>query len=61
MNWKKKGLAAGMTLAIMLSGLAACSESEQDEMDNEMEEEMNEETDSDVIDEDKEEMEEEGQ
>lgn len=61
MNRKKKSLAGGMTLAIMLFGLAACDDGEQDEMKNDLEEEVEEETDGDITDEDNEEMEEEKQ
>ena len=50
-----------MTLAIMLGGLTACGDGEQDEMNDDMEQEVEEETDGDVIDEDKQEMEKEGQ
>lgn len=58
---EKECLAGGMTLAIMLGGLAACDDGGQDEMNNDVEEEVEEETDGDITDEDNEEMEEEGQ
>lgn len=61
MTWKKKCLTGGMTLAIMLGGLTACGDGEQDEKNDDMEQEVEEETDGDVIDEDKQEMEKEGQ
>ncbi|WP_191561520.1 hypothetical protein [Metabacillus idriensis] len=62
MTWKKKFLTSGITLAIMLGGLAACDDGEQDELNNDVEQEVEEETDGDVIDEDNQEMEkEEGQ
>lgn len=61
MTWKKKFLTGGMTLAIMLGGLTAYGDGEQDEMNDDVEEEVEEETDGDIIDEDNQEMEEEGQ
>ncbi|TDL83113.1 hypothetical protein [Peribacillus frigoritolerans] len=61
MTWKKKCLTGGMALAIMLGGLTACGDGEQDEMNDDVEEEVEEETDGDIIDEDNQEMEEEGQ